>query len=224
MSSQQQGHDLKCLDSHVHMPRTLAGCHKVLLCRAHLSQSTFFLLMSFSYHVCSYMMQIQHILPGIVLELWSASNQIYCTIFRVTAAISLPPNDVLNIFESDDSPDHSLASSPDMLNVDSHGTHAGSSRSSSKHLDVEELEMLLEAYFVQIDGTLNNLSAVCNSSLQLDIHKLFVHLGWCGNLLHRWFNAILHLLLCGEKRTFYTVPQAISSLHRLPLIKVGPLG
>lgn len=33
----------------------------------------------------------------------------------------------------------------------------------SKHLDVEELEMLLEAYFVQIDGTLNKLSTVCNS-------------------------------------------------------------
>ncbi|CAI0547767.1 unnamed protein product [Linum tenue] len=30
----------------------------------------------------------------------------------------------------------------------------------SKHLDVEELEMLLEAYFVQVDGTLNKLSAV----------------------------------------------------------------
>jgi hypothetical protein len=29
-----------------------------------------------------------------------------------------------------------------------------------KHLDVEELEMLLEAYFVQIDGTLNKLSTV----------------------------------------------------------------
>ncbi|CAN0923200.1 Magnesium transporter MRS2-3 [Linum grandiflorum] len=30
----------------------------------------------------------------------------------------------------------------------------------SKHLDVEELEMLLEAYFVQIDGTLNKLSTL----------------------------------------------------------------
>lgn len=29
-----------------------------------------------------------------------------------------------------------------------------------KHLDVEELEMLLEAYFVQIDGTLNKLSTL----------------------------------------------------------------
>ncbi|XP_020979322.1 magnesium transporter MRS2-3 [Arachis ipaensis] len=30
----------------------------------------------------------------------------------------------------------------------------------TKHLDVEELEMLLEAYFVQIDGTLNKLSTL----------------------------------------------------------------
>lgn len=35
-----------------------------------------------------------------------------------------------------------------------------SNRSGSKSLDVEELEMLLEAYFVQIDGTLNKLSAL----------------------------------------------------------------
>ena len=34
-----------------------------------------------------------------------------------------------------------------------------------KHRDVEELEMLLEAYFVQIDGTLNKLSTVCHSTL-----------------------------------------------------------
>ncbi|KAH9297325.1 hypothetical protein KI387_029007, partial [Taxus chinensis] len=34
-----------------------------------------------------------------------------------------------------------------------------SSTTNGKHQDVEELEMLLEAYFVQIDGTLNKLSA-----------------------------------------------------------------
>lgn len=51
---------------------------------------------------------------------------------------------------------------------DIHGTdgettnssNTSSSSGDSKHLDVEELEMLLEAYFVQIDGTLNKLSAV----------------------------------------------------------------
>ena len=45
---------------------------------------------------------------------------------------------------------------------DSHGTRTSTTQSAiSKHLDVEELEMLLEAYFVQIDGTLNKLSTVC---------------------------------------------------------------
>ncbi|XP_030486493.1 magnesium transporter MRS2-3 [Cannabis sativa] len=44
---------------------------------------------------------------------------------------------------------------------DSHGTHTSTTRSAiSKNLDVEELEMLLEAYFVQIDGTLNKLSTL----------------------------------------------------------------
>lgn len=34
-----------------------------------------------------------------------------------------------------------------------------------KNIDVEELEMILEAYFVQIEGTLNRLSAVSPRSL-----------------------------------------------------------
>ncbi|GAY48755.1 hypothetical protein CUMW_114150 [Citrus unshiu] len=43
----------------------------------------------------------------------------------------------------------------------SHGTRTSTTHSAiSKHLDVEELEMLLEAYFVQIDGTLNKLSTL----------------------------------------------------------------
>ncbi|KAF5786841.1 putative Mg2+ transporter protein, CorA-like/Zinc transport protein ZntB [Helianthus annuus] len=44
---------------------------------------------------------------------------------------------------------------------ESRGTRTSTTRSSSgKHLDIEELEMLLEAYFVQIDGTLNKLSTL----------------------------------------------------------------
>lgn len=43
---------------------------------------------------------------------------------------------------------------------DGHESRTFSSRTSCKHLDVEELEMLLEAYFVQIDSTLNKLSTV----------------------------------------------------------------
>lgn len=45
---------------------------------------------------------------------------------------------------------------------DIHGTHTTHS-AMGKQLDVEELEMLLEAYFVQIDGTLNKLSTVCQT-------------------------------------------------------------
>lgn len=43
-----------------------------------------------------------------------------------------------------------------------HGSRGTSSTGtvSAKPLDVEELEMLLEAYFVQVDGTLNKLSTV----------------------------------------------------------------
>ncbi|KAK7253191.1 hypothetical protein RIF29_37709 [Crotalaria pallida] len=44
---------------------------------------------------------------------------------------------------------------------ESHGTRASSTYTAvTKQLDVEELEMLLEAYFVQIDGTLNKLSTL----------------------------------------------------------------
>ncbi|KAK9060325.1 hypothetical protein SSX86_021031 [Deinandra increscens subsp. villosa] len=47
------------------------------------------------------------------------------------------------------------------LGRDSRGTCTSTTRSgNSKHLDIEELEMLLEAYFVQIDGTLNKLSTL----------------------------------------------------------------
>ncbi|KAI3789163.1 hypothetical protein L2E82_01952 [Cichorium intybus] len=50
------------------------------------------------------------------------------------------------------------------LGRDSRGTHTSRTSTTrsghSKHLDVEELEMLLEAYFVQIDGTLNKLSTL----------------------------------------------------------------
>ncbi|XP_042416925.1 magnesium transporter MRS2-3-like isoform X2 [Zingiber officinale] len=46
------------------------------------------------------------------------------------------------------------------INRDNQATRTYSTRSSSKHLDVQELEMLLEAYFIQIDSTLNNLSTL----------------------------------------------------------------
>lgn len=49
-----------------------------------------------------------------------------------------------------------------IISRDSRGTRASTTYSAATNkLDVEELEMLLEAYFVQIDGTLNKLSTVC---------------------------------------------------------------
>jgi hypothetical protein len=44
-----------------------------------------------------------------------------------------------------------------------HGKHTSTVPSGvdDKNLDVKELEMILEPYFVQVDGTLNKLSTVC---------------------------------------------------------------
>uniref|UniRef100_A0A1D1XP27 Magnesium transporter n=1 Tax=Anthurium amnicola TaxID=1678845 RepID=A0A1D1XP27_9ARAE len=56
-----------------------------------------------------------------------------------------------------------LFSGSNVVDGSGRGTRTSSTRSGSKHLDVEELEMLLEAYFVQIDGTLNQLSTVVTS-------------------------------------------------------------
>lgn len=79
--------------------------------------------------------------------------------------ISLEANGVSATYEGDlqniDNPQEHLFGTPHALGRDSHGTHTSTTHSAiSKHLDVEELEMLLEAYFVQIDGTLNKLSTL----------------------------------------------------------------
>jgi hypothetical protein len=54
-----------------------------------------------------------------------------------------------------------------------HGKH-------HSNLDVKELEMLLEPYFVQVDGTLNKLSTVCKAHLTTQYSLLgflfFIHL------------------------------------------------
>ncbi|KAG6761280.1 hypothetical protein POTOM_034489 [Populus tomentosa] len=71
-------------------------------------------------------------------------------------ALASRKDDINNI---DNEHDH-LFTAPNGLGRYSH-THTSTTRSAiSKHLNVEELEMLLEAYFVQIDGTLNNLSTL----------------------------------------------------------------
>ncbi|KAG5548260.1 hypothetical protein RHGRI_013833 [Rhododendron griersonianum] len=60
-----------------------------------------------------------------------------------------------------DNTQEQLYAASHVLRRDSHGTHTSTTHSViSKNLDVEELEMLLEAYFVQIDGTLNKLSTL----------------------------------------------------------------
>ncbi|KAI3846456.1 hypothetical protein MKX03_002817 [Papaver bracteatum] len=83
---------------------------------------------------------------------------------RFPAEISLEGNDVPASDEEDiQNPDthDDLLSMHRALSRGSHGTHTSTTYSGmSKHLDVEELEMLLEAYFVQIDGTLNKLSTL----------------------------------------------------------------
>ncbi|XP_028788307.1 magnesium transporter MRS2-3 [Neltuma alba] len=70
---------------------------------------------------------------------------------RIPAEISLETGGGFARYE-----DHQNA-----LGRDSHGTRTSATYSTiTKQLDVEELEMLLEAYFVQIDGTLNKLSTL----------------------------------------------------------------
>ena len=60
------------------------------------------------------------------------------------------------------------------LRSNTHGRESRITRNTTiKHHYVEELEMLLEAYFVQIDGTLNKLSTVCHSTLIMVPTKLY---------------------------------------------------
>lgn len=48
-----------------------------------------------------------------------------------------------------------------LLNDETERVKSSKSRgASARHVEVAELEMLLEAYFVQVDGTLNKLSTV----------------------------------------------------------------
>ncbi|KAM7264231.1 hypothetical protein ACFE04_001914 [Oxalis oulophora] len=65
--------------------------------------------------------------------------------------------------ENSENAQDNLFGGPNLTRRDSTrtSTRTSTTRSAiSKHLDVEELEMLLEAYFVQVDGTLNKLSTL----------------------------------------------------------------
>ncbi|KAM7482404.1 hypothetical protein LguiB_006987 [Lonicera macranthoides] len=84
---------------------------------------------------------------------------------RVPAEISREGNEDPAIYEGDlrhiESREEQLYGPARTLSRGSHGTRTSTTHSAvSKQLDVEELEMLLEAYFVQIDGTLNKLSTL----------------------------------------------------------------
>ncbi|PKA54257.1 Magnesium transporter MRS2-3 [Apostasia shenzhenica] len=74
---------------------------------------------------------------------------------RILVESSSGETDIQNCFDN-----NNLISEAGMILGDGHGSQTFSTRSSNKHLDVEELEMLLEAYFVQIDSTLNKLSTL----------------------------------------------------------------
>ncbi|XP_042508590.1 magnesium transporter MRS2-3 [Macadamia integrifolia] len=83
---------------------------------------------------------------------------------RIAAEISSEANEVPNNYVGDiqniDCRDH-MFGLPNAVTREGHGTHTSTTHSAmSKRIDVEELEMLLEAYFVQIDGTLNKLSTL----------------------------------------------------------------
>ncbi|XP_015576576.1 magnesium transporter MRS2-3 [Ricinus communis] len=83
---------------------------------------------------------------------------------RIPAEVPLEAHGASTSFEGDihnASNAQNIFGAANLLHRDSHGTRSSTTQSAiSKHLDVEELEMLLEAYFVQIDGTLNKLSTL----------------------------------------------------------------
>lgn len=106
------------------------------------------------------------------INFWISEGINVSNFLSIPAEISLEGGGISGNYEGnmDASQDHFAS------NVGRESHRTSTSHSISKHLDVEELEMLLEAYFVQIDGTLNKLSTVRN------INNVFFHL--CSVLLY----------------------------------------
>lgn len=52
---------------------------------------------------------------------------------------------------------------------------------------IEELEMLLEAYFVLIDSTLNKLTSVCSSSCHIFRHTYLLSFMFVGGMCIKFF-------------------------------------
>lgn len=113
----------------------------------------------YGWQVCNFTIILIMVLFLAILNFFTIIFQLLCT--------SMPPE--ISSETGGDSAryeDHQ-----NTLGRDSHGTRTSTTYSAvTKQLDVEELEMLLEAYFVQIDGTLNKLSTVCKFYL---IHQFF---------------------------------------------------
>ncbi|KAI3435096.1 uncharacterized protein J3R85_006527 [Psidium guajava] len=85
--------------------------------------------------------------------------------FHISGIMNREGDDRITPDESASAPRNSLNDHEMEERIKDSNSHGGLSMSkhfdgSSKHLDVAELEMLLETYFVQLGGTLNELSAL----------------------------------------------------------------
>ncbi|KAG5070430.1 Magnesium transporter MRS2-3 [Glycine soja] len=91
-------------------------------------------------------------------------RQIKSRLVAITGRVQKVRDELEHLLDDDDDMAEMTAPEISLDNVvgrDSHGTRDSATYSAvTKQLDVEELEMLLEAYFVQIDGTLNKLSTL----------------------------------------------------------------
>ncbi|CAH9140623.1 unnamed protein product [Cuscuta epithymum] len=113
------------------------------------------------------------------------------------------------------------------------------SRRSTHHgeTDVEELEMLLEAYFVQIESTMNKLTTLREYiddtedyiNIQLDNHRNQLiqlwkePMGAAGAVLKFWYG-LLDSLLNGGCHIRHEYPPSLERSSRLPLQMGGHLG
>ncbi|OVA10689.1 Mg2+ transporter protein [Macleaya cordata] len=113
---------------------------------------------------------MQHHLDGSSASSQSENNEMddefsQPDIDDMTFEISSDENEIPTYYEGDlqniDTQDYHLLGIQNSISGESHGTNTTTTPSAiSKQLDVEELQMLLEAHFVQIYGTLNKLSTL----------------------------------------------------------------
>ena len=115
-----------------------------------------------------FMLYIEHFLKhavfGFLLDCQISHPDKY-KVFPLKSLLNWGPNSCdAGIQQLHNQQEHLFCDS-NLVDAESSLCHTNSRRSSrSKQLHVGDLEMLLEAYFIQIDGTLNKLSTVCHSS------------------------------------------------------------